>query len=583
VDTGPRGRDNVAATDRTADRTAARRSTRLARDLPVLQWLPAYRRSWLRADLVAGLTAWAVMVPEAMAYAGIAGVPPLIGLYTVPLPLLAYALLGTSRTLVVGPDSATALLSAVTVAPLAAQGSDYLALTSALAMVVGALFLGFGLLRMGWIANFIPIPVMRGFIQGLVWVTIIWQIPKVLGIEEAQGRFVERLLEIAQRLPDANPATTLLGLGSLALLLLLRRFLPRLPAALVVTALAIALVATLGLGDRGVALVGTIEAGLPALSLPHVSLADLETIVPGALAIVLLGYAESLAAANAAAAVTGGEIDANQELLSHGPANLGSALCSGFVVVGSLSKTSVALAAGARTQVASLVNAGLVVLTLLFLMPLFQNLPYATLGAVVIAAMIGLLDIGYLRRLARISWPEFLIAMVALLGVLVLGVLQGIGLGIALSIGLLVYRASYPSTAELGRLPHEHAYRDVARRANARPIPGLLIFRFDGGLIFSSANQLRTDLRRRIARANPPIRAVLVDAEAIIVIDATALEVLENLRAELHRNGIALGFARVRDPVRDQMRRAGLEAAIGEDRFYETITDGVDAFTARQD
>ncbi len=449
-------------------------------------------------------------------------------------------------------------------------------------MVVGILFLGFGLFRMGWIANFIPIPVMRGFIQGLVWVTIIWQVPKLLGIEEGDGSFFVRLLEIAQRLPEANPTTSLLGLASLALLFLLKQVLPRMPAALSVAVLAIAVVSLLGLEDRGVALVGTIEAGLPSLGLPHVSLLDLQAILPGALAIVLLGYAETLGAAKAAAAVTGGEIDPNQELLSHGPANLGSALCSGFVVVGSLSKTSVALAAGAKTQIASLVNASLVLMTLLFLMPLFKNLPYATLGAIVIAAMVGLADVSYLRRLAAINRPEFAIAMVALLGVMVLGVLPGIGLGVALSIALLVYRASYPGTAELGRLPEEHAYRDVTRRSNARLMVGLLIFRFDGGLIFSSANQFCDDLQRRIAQARQPIREVLVDAEAINVIDATALELVANLCAELRRSNVAIGFARVRDPVRDQMRRAGLEAVIGEDHFYETITAGVDAFTARR-
>jgi SulP family sulfate permease len=252
-------------------------------------------------------------------------------------------------------------------------------------------------------------------------------------------------------------------------------------------------------------------------------------------------------------------------------------------VVGSLSKTSVALAAGARTQAASLVNAGFVVLTLLFLMPLFKNLPYATLGAVVVAAMTGLIDVGYLRRLATINRPEFAIAMTALVGVLTLGVLQGIGLGVALSIGLLVYQASYPATAELGRLPHEHSYRDIARRANATRIPGLLIFRFDGSLIFSSANQFCDDLRARIARAERPIHEVLVDAEPINLIDSTALELVQNLCLELRRRGIALGFARVRDPVRDQMRRAGLEAEVGEDRFYDTITDGVEAFAAGQE
>ncbi len=282
-----------------------------------------------------------------------------------------------------------------------------------------------GLLKMGWVANFIPVPVMKGFIQGLVWVTIIGQVPKIFGISGVSGNFWQKLAGIIHQLPQANLTMTFIGLGSLALLLILKKFLPKIPGALTAVILASLAVTLLGLTGKEVELVGEIQTGLPSLKIPFVSFAQLQSIFPGALAIVLLGYSESLGAAKAATEKTGGEIDPNQELISHGPANLGSALCSGFIVVGSLSKTSVAMEAGAKTQVSSLVNGGLVVLTLLFLMPLFRNLPHATLAAIVIEAMLGLANFSYLKNLRRISPIEFTIAMTAFFGVLFLGVLQG--------------------------------------------------------------------------------------------------------------------------------------------------------------
>ena len=434
-----------------AGRKIDRRS--LTRYLPILEWLPHYQLSWLRPDIIAGLTVWAVMVPEAMAYAGIAGVHPIIGLYTVPIPLIAYAIFGTSRTMIIGPDSATALISGVTIGAVVAKSGSppFEALTAALAVMVGVFFLIFGLLRMGWVANFISTPVMKGFIQGLVWVTIIGQVPKLFGIEGGSGNFFEKTWEVVQKLPEADPITTVVGLASLALLFALARFLPRVPGALTTVAIAIVVTSVFGLGDKGVDIVGSVQAGLPPFGIPDVKLADLSPIVPGALAIVLLGYAESLGAAKAAQEKSGGEINPDQELVSHGPANLGAGLSGGFVVVGSLSKTSVAMGAGGKTQMSSLIHAGLIFLTLMFLMPLFENLPHATLGAIVIHAMLGLMDFGYLKRLRGISPQEFGLAMAAFAGELVFGVLQGIGLGVVLSIIALIYRASYPGTAVLGR------------------------------------------------------------------------------------------------------------------------------------
>jgi high affinity sulfate transporter 1 len=547
--------------------------------LPILEWLPRYQRAWLNADLIAGLTVWAVMVPEAMAYAGIAGVPALIGLYTVPIPLFMYAIFGTSRTMVVGPDSATALISSVTVGAAATSGSsEYLLLTSAIALLVGVLFLTFGLLKLGWVADFIPAPVMKAFIQGLVWVTIISQIPTMLGIPGGSGNCWQRLSVILQQLPQSHLATTVLGIASLALLLLLKKTQPKLPAALIAVCFSILAVATLGLEGKGVELVGDIQTGLPSLNLPVISLGQFRTIVPGALAIVLLGYSESLGAATAAADKAGGTIDPNQELVSLGPANLGSALSSGFIVVGSLSKTSVAVEAGARTQVTSLVNGVLVVLTLLFPMPLFRNLSHATLAAIVIEAMLELGDFSYIRNLHRISRSEFIVAITALLGVLFLGVLKGIALGVILSLAFLIERASKPGTAVLGKLPGEEMYRNIARHPEATTIPGLLIFRLSSNLIFSNANYFHTQLRQAIAESATPVQQVLIDGESINIIDVTAIEMLARLKQELVKQGIGLSFARLRDSQRDRMRRAGLDRELGASSFHERISDGVEAF-----
>lgn len=556
----------------------------ILRYLPILQWLPNYQLSWLRADIIAGLTVWAVMVPEAMAYSGIAGVPPLVGLYTVPIPLIVYALFGTSRTMVIGPDSATALISAGTVGAVVAshsgatQVAEYVAISSALALIVGVIFLILGLARMGWVANFIPTPVMKGFIQGLVWVTIIGQVPKLFGIEGEHGNFFEQLWAIIPGLANAKPMTTAIGLGSLVLLALIKRFVPRLPSALTAVVVSIVLVAVFDLGAQGVDIVGKVEAGLPALAMPQFTLDQLQLLIPGALAIVLLGYAETLGAAKAASAKSGGSIDPNQELISHGPANIGSAFSGGFVVVGSLSKTSVSMGAGGKTQMASLIHALFIILTLMFLLPLFANLPHAALAAIVIEAMLGLLNFSYLKNLWKQSRWELSIAMAAYLAVMIIGVLPGMGLGVALSILLLIYRATSPTNAILAREADGNSFHDVSRRTNLETIPGLLIFRFDSSLFFASANHFDEALHTRIAEAAEPVSQVLLDAETINLMDSTATDMLLELQTELKQKDITLAFARVHDKVKDKMVLSGVADAFGTDHFYNTLQEGVAAF-----
>jgi high affinity sulfate transporter 1 len=553
---------------------------------------------------MAGLAVWAMTVPQALGYAGIANVPPVYALYTVPLAMVAYAVFGTSRTLCVGPESAIAIVSAVTVGTLAAgDPGRFLALTSLLALVVGGLFLLFGLLRLGWIANFLGRPVLQGFTQGIALTVIISQIPllfgtqgaftemvgqtrnlpQLVGLEFSYVGFIQQTRTIVATIGQTNLPTMLLGLPCLALLFAFRRFKPYAPSALFVVILTVLAVHLFGLTEYGVVVMGKVETGSNFLAIPTINMSDVLSLLPGAFAIVLLGYSVSLSVASVGAQKTGETVDANQELVALGVANLGASVSSGFVVCGSLSRGSVILRAGGRTQVVSLVNAGLVVLTLFFALPLFFKLPKATLGAIVIVAMYGLLDFAYLRQLYRINRGEFMCAIAALLGVLLLGILNGVALGVILALAVLIRRVSRPATAVLGRLPGTSAYRDITVHPEAEAVPGLLIFRFDAPVIFVNAGYFAGEVRRLIAEAATPIREIVVPSQQINQLDSTGADQLAKLQAELRAKGITLSFAQAKNALRQAMRRTGLEAEIGIDRFYESIEDGVQAFLQRGD
>ena len=540
---------------------------RTDRGLPVLAGsLRHYQRSWLRPDLVAGATVWAVLVPESLAYATIAGVPPVVGLYAAVPALLLYALLGSSRHLVVGPMSATAALSASIIADVAAPGSaDFVALTAALALVAGLAALLAGLLRLGFLANFISEPVLKGFIIGLALTIMVGQLPKLFGVPGGSGNFFEKLFALVGNLGSTNPATLAVGLGSLVAVLALRRWLPLVPGSLVVVVLAVLAVVVLGLDQRGVAIVGQIDSGLPALGLPPVGPADryLDLVGP-ALGVVLIGFAEGLGAAKTYAATSGYDVDANRELLGLGAANLGAGLASGMVVNGSLSKTAVNGGAGAKSQVSGLFVAVLTVITLLFLTGLFEQLPEATLGAIVIAAVIELVDLAAIRRLWRTNsrWlsriyghaarADFAAAMAALLGVLFFDTLPGLVIGVALSLLLLLYRSSRLHVAVLGRGP-DGIWLDTARSPGLPTPPGTIVLRVEGGLFFANAEAVRS----RIRAAAKQTDAVVVDCETVPFVDVTAAEVLARLATDLAGDGTRLALARDIGQVRDLLTASG--------------------------
>ena len=572
--------------------------------IPILDWLPRYERSWLRADIMAGLAVWAMTVPQALAYAGIAGVPPIYGLYTVPVAMIAYAIFGTSRTLSVGPESAIAIISAVTVGALAvADPSQFLALTSALTLVVGVLFLVFGLLRLGWAASFLSQPVLQGFTQGIALIVIASQVPVILGtsaafagvvaeyrgsvwqlfgLETDYSGFFLQIWAVLATLTEANLATAAIGLVALALLFALKRIQPLAPSALIAVLLSVLAVSLFGLKDHGVSVIGEVEIGMVRLSVPSIDLGLVMTLLPGAFAIVLLGYSISLSVAAISAKTTGEQIDPNQELLGLGMANLGAAASSGFVVCGSLSRGVVVRRAGGRTQVVSLINATLIFLTLLFVLPLFFNLPSATLSAIVVQAMLGIVNFGYFRNLFRIDRSEFAYAMAALFGVLVLGIMQGVALGVLLAVLVLIRQVTQPGSAVLGRMPGTSAYRDTAANPQAEAISGLLIFRFDAPVIFPNASTFANKVRTLIGEATVPVRGVLIAAQQINHLDSTGADQLTRLNDELGGKGITLSFAEVKSPLREAMRRTGLEEQIGQEQFHESVEEAVQAYLMQQ-
>jgi high affinity sulfate transporter 1 len=554
--------------------------------IPILEWLPAYKKEWLRPDVIAALSVWALLVPEAMAYATLAGVPPEAGLFAAPLALLGYAIFGTSRQLVVGPSSTVAVMSAAVVGGLALSGTDeYIALTVALAIIVGLLFIIAGLLKLGFLADFMSRPVLSGLVVGIAITIVAGQIDDLLGYSVPEGGFFQELFFFTRDIKMVHWPTVLVSTVSLALLFGLEKFVPKIPAALVVVVLGIVVSGVLGLESYGVHIVGEIPAGLPSIGLPGIGFSDVFALLPGAMGILLVAFAESIAAARSYASKHHYEVDADQEMIGLGVANFGAGMSQGFVVDGSLSRTAAADQAGQKSQLASIINAGLVLITAAFLTPLFRTLPEAVLGAIVVHAVWHLISFKELRRIYHIRRVDFWAGLVALLGVLVLGILAGLALAVMLSFLGLLARASRPAWAILGLVHREDrdVFGNVDLFEDAETYPGLIIFRFDQQLFFANAPQFRDAVRASVAVADPPAKVVLIDTEVIADIDTTGTDMLEQLRDELARAGTELWFARVRAGVMEYMRLAGLEDSVGPENFYLSVRAGVDSYLEQQE
>ena len=535
--------------------------------MTVLRWIPglrmlaSYRISWLRRDVVAGIVLTTLLVPQGMAYAELAGLPPITGLYTTILCLIGYAVFGPSRILVLGPDSSLGPMIAATILPiLGSNGSPEraIALASMLALIVGAIMIVAGIAKLGFVADLLSKPTQIGYMNGLI--------NEVLA-------FVHGLAS-----GEAVGAAVAIGLVSLGLILALGRWLPRIPGVLVAVLVAIAASTLLDLAGHGVSLVGTLPQGFPPLTVPSIeSVSDLPLLIAGALGIALVALTDTISTASSFAARTGQEIDGNGEMIGIGVANVAAGFFQGFPVSTSGSRTAVAEQAGAKTQVTGVVGAAAIVLMLVFVPGLLRNLPQPTLAAVVIAASLSLADLPGTVRLWRQRRVEFLLSITAFLGVALLGVLQGIAVAVALSILNVFRRAWWPYQTTLGRVPGLPGHHDRQQYPNAEELPGLVIFRFDAPLFFANARTFR-DQMRRLAAAEPRPRWILIAAEPITDVDTTAADMLADLDEELNANGTSLVFAELKDPVRTKLERYELIGPLNPDHFFPTLDAAIDTF-----
>ncbi len=549
---------------------------------PGLESLSRYQARWLHRDLVAGLVLTALLVPQGMAYAELAGLPPITGLYTSILCLAGYALFGPSKVLVLGPDSSLGPMIAATVVPLVgAQGDPgrAVALASALALLVGTINVGAGVARLGFVADLISKPIIVGYMNGLALTILVGQLPKLFGFSTEGDGFRAELAGFVRGVADGETVAASLAIGVSALVVIvgLQQWRPTLPGVLIAVVVSIAAAAAFDLADRGVSLVGVLPQGFPPFTLPRVELADVGLLVGGALGIALVSLADTISTASSFAARRGEEVDGQREMVGIGMSNLAAGLFQGFPVSTSGSRTAVAEQAGAKTQVTGLVGAGAIVLILLFFPGLLRNLPQPTLAAVVITASLSLADVPETRRLRRVRRSEFLLSTTAFLGVVLLGVLPGIALAVALSIGNVFRRAWWPHQAVLGRVRGLAGYHDTGSYPDAARLPGCVIFRFDAPLFFANARTFR-DQVRRLARSEPAPAWIVVAAEPITDVDTTAADMLRDLVEALNARGICLVFAELKDPVRSRIDRYELVRATDDVRFFPTITQAVKAF-----
>jgi sulfate permease, SulP family len=558
----------------------------LRRHVPILGWLPGYDRSWLPFDAIAGLTLWGLVVPEGMAYAGIAGLPPQAGLYTLVVSLLVYALLGTSRHLSVGGTSATAALLASSVAAAlvasafatAEDPQTYVVYASAFVLVTGLVFLVAGIARMGFITQFLSKPVMDGFVVGLAVFVVVGQLNKLFGVPKPDGNTIERLVGIVRELPDASLPTVAAGAVAIAALALLPRLSRRIPAGLVVLFGAIGLSTVLDLESLGVEVVGALPQGLPLPALPVIPVADYLAMVLPAIGVLLVAFSESLGVAHEFAEKHHYEVDSDQELNAHAVVNLGSALFGGMLAAGGMSASAVKEGAGARTQVANLVAWAATIVTLLVLTPLFTNLPEAVLAALIIHAVWHILSSRKLLRLRQEAPVEVWFGVLAFAGVLFIDVLEGMMIGLLASLAFVVYRSTRPHISSLGRIPGSAGtYADLGRHPEGTPVPGVLIVRMDAPLYYANALTARDLVRSMLRDATPPPQAVVFDAEGQDDLDLTSSQVLLGLARELREDGLAVAFANVHAPVLERGRQIGLVDVVGADRVYGTVDEAVRA------
>jgi high affinity sulfate transporter 1 len=550
--------------------------------LPGIQLLTSYRREWLGKDIVAGIVLTTLLVPQGMAYAELAGLPAITGLYTSIMCLLAYAVFGPSRVLVLGPDSSLGPMIAATILPLVAADGDpgrAIALASMLALMVGVIMIVAAVGGLGFIADLLSKPTMIGYMNGLALTILVGQLPKLFGFSVDAEGLIGEFTGFVQGVADgeAVPAAAAVGIGGIVVILVLQRWLPKVPAVLITVVASIAAATVFALAARGVDLVGVLPKGFPPPTFPDARLSDLGPLLAGAFAIALVSLADTISTSSSFAARTGQDVHGNQEMVGIGTANLAAGLFQGFPVSTSGSRTAVAERSGSRTQLTGLTGAALITLMIVLVPGLFRNLPQPALAAVVITAALSLADIPGTVRLWHQRRLEFLLSVVALLGVAFLGVLPGIAIAVGLSIANVFRRAWWPYDTVLGRVEGVDGYHDVRSYPEAERLPGLVIYRFDAPLFFANAKTFR-DKVRALARAEPKPRWIVVAAEPITDVDTTAADVLEDLDEALNADGISLVFAELKDPVRRKIEQYELTRTIDPRHFFPTVEAAVAAF-----
>ena len=555
--------------------------------IPGLQLISSYERAWLSKDVVAGLVLTALLVPQGMAYAELAGLPAITGLYTTILCLIGYAALGPSRILVLGPDSSLGPMIAATILPLVGADGDpakAIALASMLALLVGAFAIVLGLAKLGFIADLLSKPTQIGYMNGLALTILVGQLPKLFGFSVDSDDFIGDVTGFVKGVVNGETVTAALAIGlfSLALIFLCTRFLPKVPGVLLAVVASIVVATVIDAAARGVSLVGVLPEGFPPLTWPGVAFSDLGLLVAGALGITLVSLTDTISTASAFAARSGDTIDANQEMVGIGAANVAAGFFQGFPVSTSGSRTAVAEQTGSKSQVTGLVGAGAITLLLVFAPGLLQNLPNPTLAAVVIAASLSLADIPATKRLYEQRHTEFYLSMAAFLGVALLGVLPGIGIAVILSILNVFRRAWWPDDTELGRIDGLHGYYDKRSHPEADTPAGLVVYRFSGPLFFANARVFR-DQVLKLARSDPAPRWIVIAAEPISDVDTTAADMLEVLDEALNARGISLAFAEMSEIVQEKIKRYELTRTIDPEHFYPTINAALRAFAAAVD
>ncbi|MEU6549180.1 sulfate permease [Streptomyces sp. NPDC046915] len=553
-------------------------TARLRRLAPGIAILAGYRRAWLHGDLLAGVTVAAYLVPQVMAYAAVAGLPPVTGLWAILPALALYAPLGSSRLLSVGPESTTALMTASVVGPLAAGNAGrYATLAAALAVTVGLLCLVAWVARLGFLADLLSRPVLTGYLAGVALIMTVDQLPKLTGVPTTGTEFFPQLWSFLRGLPHVHPATLLFSVAALVLLFTLPRVVPGVPPPLAVLVLGTAVVAAFDLDQRyGIAVIGAIPSGLPQASWPH--LAELPRLVLPALGVLLVAYTDFVLTARAFRAPDDPEHDPDQEFLALGAANLGAGVLHGFPVSSSASRTALASSSGARSQLYSLVAGAVVLAVLLFLGPLLSRTPSAVLGALVVYAAVRMTDLAGFRRLAAFHRRELLLALGCLAGVLVLGILYGVLVAVGLSVAVLLVRVARPHDAVEGLVPGLAGMHDVRDYPQARTIPGLVVYRYDSPLFFANAEDFRHRALAAVDAQDGPVHWFVLNTEANVDVDITALDAVDELRRELVRRGTVFALARVKQDLREDLDSYGLTESVGADRIFPTLPTAVAAY-----